>query len=579
MHLSGTVAPGYSADYGNMTASDHAWTVGGTGTLSGAYHSPNFLSFNLAFYLNQSRTNSSFQSISNASGLDLTSSIFGGSHFPGSVSYSLAYNSEGSYNIPGIANYVTHGNSDNFGVSWGENLPKVPSFSASYQLGNSRYSVYGTNDEGANAFHSLNLHSSYRLANFGLGAYYSSGGGHSDIPLVLQTQGITQTTTDSSAYGVSASHPLPLNGSISGGWNRSTWDSAYSGNDSTGTVDILNATASLHPATKVSVSTSVSYSDNLSGQLEEAVVQAGGVLPGANTSESSNSLDLEASLGYTPTPDLQLAALAERRQQSYLGQIYGLSSFGGSASYSHEFLHGQFSAAVMSTDNTSDQTDENTVSFSASGNYTTHIRSWQVSARGSYAQNMQTLLVTYMNSSYNFSGNVRRSWGKLTMGGAASGARTGLTQEPGTVSSSEGYSGTIGYSPFIAASASYSRSSGQAITTGAGLVPVPIPNPVIPSSFLTIYGGNGYSFSVSSNPVKKLILSSSYSNATSNTASGGLASSNQSSQFSSLIQYQTRQLFYTSGYARLVQGFSNSGSPAQVVSSYSIGVSRWFNVF
>ena len=160
--LNGTISTGYTATYGNMTGSDHGWTVGGAATLSGSFYNPNFLSFNVSLYLNQSRANSNFQSISDASGVNASANIFGGSNFPGSISYSKAYNSEGNYAVPGLANYVTHGNSDTFGINWSENLPDAPSFSAGFQMGNSQYSVYGTNDQGNNAFHSLNLHSGYR---------------------------------------------------------------------------------------------------------------------------------------------------------------------------------------------------------------------------------------------------------------------------------------------------------------------------------------------------------------------------------------------------------------------------------
>ena len=92
--------------------------------------------------------------------LNVAANIFGGSHYPGSISYSKSFDSEGNYAIPGLANYVTHGNSDTVGVNWSENLPDAPSFSAGFQMGSSQYSVYGTNDSGSNTFHALNLHSS-----------------------------------------------------------------------------------------------------------------------------------------------------------------------------------------------------------------------------------------------------------------------------------------------------------------------------------------------------------------------------------------------------------------------------------
>jgi hypothetical protein len=163
---SGMLSSGYNATYGNLTSSTHGFTIGGVGTFSGSYHSPNFLSYNVSPYLNQSRANSNFQSISDASGVNASVALFGGTAFPGSISYSKAYNSEGNYGVPGLTNFVTHGNSSTLGINWSENLADKPSFSAGFQTGTSDYSVYGTNDQGKNSFHSLNLHSGYRWMGF-----------------------------------------------------------------------------------------------------------------------------------------------------------------------------------------------------------------------------------------------------------------------------------------------------------------------------------------------------------------------------------------------------------------------------
>ena len=51
------------------------------------------------------------------------------------------------------------------------------------------------------------------------------------------------------------------------------------------------------------------------------------------------------------------------------------------------------------------------------------------------------------------------------------------------------------------------------------------------------------------------------------------------SQYNALIQYQVRKLNFISGYARLEQGFSSTGSQPEVISSYYMGISRWFNFF
>jgi len=110
-------------------------------------------------------------------------------------------------------------------------------------------------------------------------------------------------------------------------------------------------------------------------------------------------------------------------------------------------------------------------------------------------------------------------------------------------------------------------------------VSVPVPSPVLPASLVSLFGGDGYSFGLSSNPMRGLILTASYAKSASNTSNSGAASTNQNSEFNSLVQYQFRKMNFTSGYSRLEQGFSGSGTQPEVTSSFYIGVSRWFNFF
>lgn len=577
--LSGTISTGYTADYSNMTGSTHNWTVGGASTLSGNFYSPNFLSFNASLYLNESRANSNFQSISDASGVNLTTNIFGGSRFPGSIDYSKAYNSEGNYAVPGLANYVTHGNSDTFGINWSENLPNAPSFSAGFQTGSSQYSVYGTDDQGTNEFRSLNLHSSYRLDGFNMGAFYITGNSHSLIPQVVAGQQSTETNSDNSGTGFNVTHPLPMNGSVATSFNRSDWSSDYLGFSSNGTIDMINTLAAVHPTQKLSFTASADYSDNLAGQLVQSVVAAGGLVPGINSNEASNSLDLLGVASYSPAPDLQASAFTERRCQLFLGETYSVNSYGGSLTYSRELLDGTFNSAVSATANTSNQNGEDTLGFSTTENYSGQVLGWHVNGLFGYAQNAQTLLVTYMNSLYNYSGSLRRNWGRFNVSAGAGGARTALTEQAGTENSNENYNASLGFGALATATGSYSKASGQALATGAGLVPVPVPSPTLPSNLVTLFGGDSYSFGLSSSPIKNLVLAGTYAKSISNTSNIAAASANENDQENFLGQYQVRKLNFICGYARLQQGFSGSGAPPEIVSSFYIGVSRWFNFF
>jgi len=575
---SGTLSSGYSANYGNTTGSSHGWTLGGAAALTGSFHSPNFLSYNFSPYLNQSRANSNFQSISDASGVNLSVGVFAGSKFPGSVTWSKAYNSDGNYAVPGLADYVTHGNSDTFGVNWSENIPDAPSFSAGFQSGTSQYSVYGANDDGENSFHSLNLHSGYRWEGFNMGAYFTTGAAHSLIPPVVGGANL-EIHSDNAAYGYNMSHLLPLRGSFSTGINRSTWNSDYLGTSSTGAIDTVNANASVHPTTRLSITASANYSDNLTGQIIQSVIAAGGIEPGLNSNQASNSLDLMTVATYSPLSSLQTSAFFERRTQSFLGEDYGVKSYGGGLNYTHSLFDGTINSSVSVSANSSDQNGEDTIGFSATENYSNRILGWRVNESFSYAQNVQTLLITYMNSYYNYSGSISRNFGMFNMSAGGGGARTALSDQAGTSNSSQSYNGSFGYGALLTATGSYSKSDGQALATGTGLVGIPVPSPILPSSLVSLFGGKSYSFGMSSTPIKKLIFAATYGKATSNTVSNGIPSDNQTSQYNALLQYQVRKLNFISGYARLEQGFSSAGSQPEVISSYYMGISRWFNFF
>ena len=577
--LSGIISPGYTADFSNVAGSDHTWTIGGTANYSGSFYNPNFLSFDANVFVNQSRANSDYQSISNASGVTAGATIFGGSHFPGSISYSKAYNAEGNYAVPGIANYVTHGNNSTFGVNWNENLPNAPSFAVGFQKGSSQYSVYGTDDQGTNTFHSLSLHSGYSLAGFSVGAYYSDGGGDSLIPEIISGASDTESKSDNSNYGFNLTHKLPLHGSASAAAAHSSWNSAYQGSSSTGSIDLYNAAASLHPFTKVAFSASASYSDNLAGQLVEAVIAAGGVATAVTPSEGTSSLDLMAQASYAPRKNLDSSAYFERRSQSYDGTDDASDTLGGDVSYSRPLLNGYFNASVSMGENSSNASGGDSLSFTTTENYTSEIKGWKTAASFAYSQNVETLLVTYMNSFYRFSGNAHRRLGLLSLSMGAGGGRTALTSQAGSANSSVSANASVGFSRFLTVNSSYSKSSGQALETGSGLVPITVPSPILDSSLVSLFGGTSYSAAVASSPIKGLTLSASYGRSNSNTSTGGVTSINASNEFNSQVQYQARKLWFQSGYSRLGQSFTGSGTGPEVVSSLYFGVSRWFNFF
>jgi hypothetical protein len=154
-----------------------------------------------------------------------------------------------------------------------------------------------------------------------------------------------------------------------------------------------------------------------------------------------------------------------------------------------------------------------------------------------------------------------------------------LTDQPGTANNSQSYNASLAYGALLTATGTYTRSSGQALLTGTGFVPVPIPSPILPSSLVNLYGGDSYAFSVSTIPTKRLVIAATFGKSITDTTNNSILSSNQTNQFNSIVQYRVRKLNFISGYARLEQGFSGSGLPNEIISSYYMGVSRWFNFF
>ena len=580
MNLSGVVSGGYSADYGNQTASDHSLNFGGTATLAGYFYDPNFLSFTLTPYLNQSRADSNYQSISDASGVNFSAGLFSGSNYPGTVNYSRAYNSEGSFALPGLPSYTTHGNSDSFGINWSENAPDAPSLTVGFQRGSTDYSVYGANDTGSSTFDSINIHSGYLTHGYAMGAFYQYGTSNSVIPQLFT--GANQpvnanTTTD--GFGFNVSHALPMHGGFSANFTRSSFSTDDQGFSFNGTVDSITTNAGIQPTNKLHLSIGLNYSDNLGGTLFEAASSSGGVPLPPNANQKSDSFDALGVASYAILPSLQVLGDVERRDQSFLGESVGATSAGGSILYTRPLLGGSFNVSGTVNDTRLDNMDVNTVGLIGTVNFSRRIQKWVFGASFSYAQNAQTLLVTYTTGYYNYSGNVRRRFGALYWSASAAGSRTALTQQAGVENRSQSYSTGFTFGRWGSLTGSYAIANGNAVQTGAGLVTTPVPTPVIPSSLIILYGGKSYSVGLGASPVRRFTIGASFSNSSSNTSGDTQASSNKNEQITVYTQYQFRKMFLTGGYARLEQSFSASPLPPANVSTYFIGVSRWFKFF
>ncbi len=582
MRLNGTAAFGYTGDYGNATGSEHGITLGGAGTLTGSYYNPNFLSFSFAPFINQSRENSGFQSISNTSGFSSGATLFSGSHFPVTLSYSDTYNSQGNFAVPGVADFTTHGDSQAFGVGWALNLPNLPTLSFSFQDGHNSNTVYGTDTNATSTFRTFTAQSSYRWEGFILNGGYKYSNTESLVPQLLTSQ--PEATSDSSgnSYNFGVGHKLPFSGAISAGVGRSDSSFQVEGiNLGTTTVDTANAGISFIPIRNLSVGSNVQYTDNLAGLLNQTITSAGG-LPqsGILQQQATHSLDLITYTTYTlPKLHLTLMGNEEHRDQDFAGGSIGSDSYTGMATYANNLLGGFLSATVGGNRNTVSTTNQSTLGLIGSLNYSRTIRAWEVTASGNYSQNTQTLLAAYTATSYGYSGSLGRRLSRRShFSASATGSKSSLSNQPGSGTMSQAYSTGLSWK-WIGLSGNYSKSNGNAVQTITGLATTPVPLPSVNPANVIFYNGQAYSAAIGLSPVRRFTFSASYAKASSDTLGNAIASNNQSQSINVYSQYQFRQMYFNAGYSRLLQSFSAAGVPPSLVGSYYFGVSRWFNIF
>jgi len=582
---SGTISSGYSGSYGNQTDSSHSLSFGGSGTINGSYYDPRFLSFSVNPFYNQSRANSNFQSITDATGVAISSNIFSGSHFPGAVTYNNTYNSQGSFAIPGAADFITHGHGQAFGVNWSANLPDAPSVSAGFTVGNSSYSIYGTNGDGSSGYRNFYVHSQYLLAGFDLSGGLNLGASHAEIPAILAGGPQQSSTADTRNFNFAASHLLPTHGVASAAFTRTDLNSDYLGYSFNGSIDTVNVVAGFNPTNKWNVSFGTSYSDNLSGQIYQSIVPTGGQgsAPGAtevqttSSSASSHAFDFSANTVYSFAPNLQVHGQFIRRTQLLRGVSFGEDSLGGGVIYSHPVAGGYINANFFASDNKLDNSNASTLGLTSNASYNRRFGHWIASMAGSYGQNVQTLLVSYTTSNYGYNGSLARRIGRVYWSATAGGSHSGLTLQPNTRYASQSYSTGLGVSR-ISFQAAFTTSDGNGLVTGTGVTPGPIP-PIVPTNLLSFFGGSSTSFSLSGSPVKRLTVSATYAKANSNTSSQGVFSDNKLEEEIFFMQYRFRKMGLSGGYSHVVQGFSASNLPPANFSSFSVSVYRWFNFF
>lgn len=578
MNAGGLFTFGYSGAYGDEIPSSHGLDVGFDGKVSGYYYNPNFLSFNATPYYNQSRANSNSQSLTNASGVNGTANFFTGSNFPGAVSYHYDYNSTGTFGLAEEPNFTTVGRGQGFGINWSALLPDLPTLSVSYSQGKGSGTVFGTNQKTSASTRLFNVRSTYLVAGFRLNAFFDRNSQDSKFPDFLAGQrGSTQDSAGHD-FGFNAQHSLPLHGLFAASYNRATASSDYlsnagkSASTSNYTYSTENANASFHPTQKLSLNVSQNYTDNLTGYLTQSLVGTGTIVPGLSLGSGSHSSTIGGGANYQFTNYLSAQTQATYYDQYFFGKSYSGYYVSGTLNYGKRLFDTfTFSASVVDSSNGQ---GNNALGFIGTVNFFRRLGRWQTSGAFSYAQNVQTLLVTYTTSYYNYNANLhRRLVGGLTWTAAFNGTHSGLSHFEGTNSHSESYSTSLSMRR-ISVNGLYTKANGVSLLGAGGLVGPP-PTPGL-NDFI-FFGGTSYGGGVSITPIRRLVLSGSFSRSISNTIAS-TTSHNNTEIFNAQLQYHLRRIGLQAGYTQFTQGISAAGTPAKT-NSFFVGMTRWVDFF
>jgi len=579
----GIASVGYQGSYGNQVKSEHGLQFGFDGDFSGFYYDPNFLNFNIIPYYNRSSSSSSYQSITDSSGVTAIANFFTGSHFPGSVNYNYAYNSAGTLGLAGAPNFTAVGTGQGFGISWSALFPGWPTLSASYAQGSGSGNLYGTNETTQSSNHNLSVTSSYLWRGFNLNALYYHLAQHWNIPLFL-TGEEQEATSDGhgDSFGFGASHSLPWNGQFYSNYNRSSFNTDYQNggtspnNSSSYTTDNETAGLSFHPTRKLVLFGSETYISNLSGYLTQGLANNGVLPPPVFLGSNSNSFTGGGGASYQFTPYLGATAQANYFHQNYFGEAHDAVYATGTVNYSRPLLN-TFTLSAGLVDSGNGQGD-NALGFLGTINAFRRLGTWELTGGFSYSQNVQSALVTYTTSSFYYNANLHRRFrNHFQWTVAFTGSHSGYTNQPGTVNHAENYGTTLVYK-WISGSAIYSNASGSALYGYGGLVPLP-PVPGAPNGNLVLFSGESYGGNVAITPIRRMTISGTFTRSFSDTLTNAVPSRNNMEQYYARLQYRLRRIELQAGYTRFSQAFSASGSPPATLTSYYAGISRWFNFF
>jgi hypothetical protein len=574
MTLSGNLGFGYTGVFGDSgVSSAHSVGFQSDANLTGYYFNPNFISFNFRPYFDRQQLNSESQIVTRATGLGGEIGVFGGSRFPGSISYSKDFSNNSQFLVAGVPSVIGDTSSQTFAVSWSALLPKYPQVRVSYASGTSSSTVTGLEGASDNSSRNFSINGTYSVKGFNLQGNMNKFWNHFTTPGFLTATPVTSGGS-STIYAFSAQHNMPLNGSFGVGLGHSVFD----GEDGTKwSSNFYNGGVSLRPLSRLSFNQNVSYTTNLSAYLVQSL--NGGVTPQTlRFGNDTDSLYLSSIATLRLFKGLAVNGYYNHREQTLRDRDYSDSQYGATLAYNYTspilgILY--FGFGVIDTAN---KMGNQGMGITANVGANKKFHGWETSGDFNYQQNVQTLVAVSTSSSFNYGGSIRRRFNRDTFFTTfVRASHSALVRQDGEGSRAESFGASYAWRKY-SVSGSYSQSNGTAVLTSAGnLVSVPV-GPLITDSFI-YFNAKAYSISATCVPFSRLSLIGGYVNTFSSTREPLSGVTNNGERYNFRMEYRLRKFSIIGGFTRNMQDISAVPGAPRVVNSYYMSLSRWFNVF
>jgi hypothetical protein len=572
MLMNGSLGTVYSGNFGNYLGSSHSLGIGVNGTLEGYYFHPQFLYFQVRPYYDRAQFNSESQMIARGTGVESSVSAFGGSHFPGSITYGRNFNSNSEFRIAGVPSVLGESSGSNFGVTWSALFSGLPTLQANFSMADSTSTLLGTTNQGKSSSKSFNLNSTYALGGFSLQGRLSHYNTELLSPSFLTGATINSTSSNTN-YGITAARRLPLSGSLGLGVSRTT---SESGNDDL-TSNSYTASASFSPWWRLSISGFCNYTTNAIVALAQSLGD-NAISPLVNLDSKSNATYLNTTGTVTIGHGFAVTVFLNHRIWHFQGHDSDHTQYGGTINFQKaDNLFGfmRFSIGVIDT---ATQEGNSALGLVTNLSMTRKFGQWETTADFSYSQNTQTLFDVVTTSNYSYGGVLRRKIDSSTHWSASfRESRSGLTAQEGSNNVSDSFSTNLSWEKY-SFSGSYSRSNGEALLGANGtLTAIPIGS-ILSNYFLT-FDARSYSIYASTLLFRILTVSGGYTNVSSSAIRNTLGMFNNGNRYNARLSLRMRRLYIVAGYDRAVQESSVVPGGPRVVNSFYVSLSRWFNVF